>query len=203
MKEYYSQAGQDKWVIDFFKEKQDGFFLDIGAFDGVDISNTYVLEKKYNWKGVCIDADPINFEALNKSRSCICIHTAISKESKLVNFRPAGAGGEINENGSLQIQTRTLSDVLLEVNAPKTIDYISLDIEGAEYDALLAFPFDEHEFIIMTVEHNLYLGNSTNKENIKNLLTNKGYVLYKENVCNIGNDPFEDWYVNPKYINKQ
>jgi FkbM family methyltransferase len=202
MKEYYSQAGQDKWVIDFFKKKKNGFFLDIGAFDGIDISNTYILEKKYNWDGVCIDADPINFESLKKNRSCTCIHTAISKENKIVNFRSAGAGGEINENGNLQIQCRTLADVLIEVNAPKTIDYISLDIEGSEYDALLAFPFEEYEFIIMTVEHNLYLGSSTNKENIKELLTSKGYILHKENVCNIGNDPFEDWYVNPKYIKK-
>lgn len=202
MKEYYSQAGQDKWVIEFFERKQKGFFLDIGAFDGVDISNTYILEKKYKWDGVCIDADPTNFEALKQNRNCRCIHTAISKENKLVNFRPGGAGGAINEQGNLQIQSRTLADVLKEVGAPKTIDYISLDIEGAEYDALLAFPFDEYEFIIMTVEHNLYLGDSANKENINRLLTSKGYVLYRENVCNVGNDPFEDWYINPKYLKK-
>lgn len=202
MKEYYSQAGQDKWVIEFFEGKQEGFFLDIGAFDGVDISNTYILEKKYKWDGVCIDADPTNFESLKQNRNCRSIHTAISRENKMVNFRPGGAGGAINEQGSLQIQSRTLTDVLNEVNAPKTIDYISLDIEGAEYDALLAFPFDEYEFIIMTVEHNLYLGDSVNKENINKLLTSKGYVLYRENVCNVGNDPFEDWYINPKYLKK-
>ncbi len=49
-----SQLGQNKAVLDFYKFKKDGFFVEVGATDGVEISNTYFLETEYNWKGICI-----------------------------------------------------------------------------------------------------------------------------------------------------
>lgn len=54
--EYYSQVGQDRWVINYFGENYKGFFIDIGAYDGISISNTYALEK-LGWKGICVDAN--------------------------------------------------------------------------------------------------------------------------------------------------
>ena len=200
MKKLYSQAGQDKWVIEILKEKMNGFFLDIGAFDGVNISNTYALEKDFDWNGICIEADPETFKLLSEARSCKCVNQAISNEEGFFNFKRAGAGGEINKNGDCVVECKTLRSLLKEHNVPKLIDYISLDIEGHEFNALQEFPFDEYEFVLLTVEHNLYIGNDTNKKNIKSILEKNGYVIFKENVCNIGNDPFEDWYINPKYI---
>lgn len=197
---YISQALQDKWVIEMLNEKKNGYFLDIGAYDGLDISNTYILEKDFNWNGLCIDADPINYEKLIKNRNVKSINCAVSNKSGFVNFFSNGAGGHISDSGNKNIEAKTLRELLKENNCPKTIDYISLDIEGYEYNALEEFPFDEYDFILMTVEHNLYLGDSTNKEKIKNILSKNGYIVFKENVINIGNDPFEDWYINPKYI---
>jgi hypothetical protein len=64
---FRSQAGQDLWVFgEVFNEQRSGFFLDIGAHDGVVLSNTYVLENRYDWRGICIEANPDTFEELKK-----------------------------------------------------------------------------------------------------------------------------------------
>jgi hypothetical protein len=81
-------------------------------------------------------------------------------------------------------------------DVPNYIDYISLDIEGMEYQSLTKFPFDKYKFKLLTVEHNLYMSGSKNKENIKSILLNNGYVIHKENVSH-NQLPFEDWYINP------
>ena len=56
LNKYYSQFGQDKFIIEnIFKMKKNGFFIEAGAGDGINISNTYVLEKQYNWNGLCVE----------------------------------------------------------------------------------------------------------------------------------------------------
>jgi hypothetical protein len=60
-----SDRGQDAWVInEVFGKKTGGFFLELGAFDGFSDSNTYVLEKRYQWGGICIEPNPEFFDAL-------------------------------------------------------------------------------------------------------------------------------------------
>ena len=84
---YYSQLGQDKWVInEVFKGKKDGFFLDVGSADGVFISNTYALEKHLNWHGICVEANPIYYDHLVKNRDCICINHCLDSEEHEVEF---------------------------------------------------------------------------------------------------------------------
>ena len=65
MIETYSQEEQDPKVLSHYKLKKEGYFLEIGASDGIKFSNTYVLEKKYNWGGICVE--PIK-EDYDKSR---------------------------------------------------------------------------------------------------------------------------------------
>ena len=81
---YFGQSGQDKFLHkEIFKEKRNGIFVEIGAYDGITYSNTYFFEKNYGWKGVCIE--PINerFAQLINNRSCHCVHGCISpKEGK-------------------------------------------------------------------------------------------------------------------------
>jgi len=63
-----SQAGQDLWVYgEVFNQKRNGYFLDVGAHDGVHLSNTYLLEKKYRWKGICVEGNPLTFTTLVKN----------------------------------------------------------------------------------------------------------------------------------------
>jgi hypothetical protein len=64
----HSQLGQDLAVLKAFKDKTNGFFIEIGASDGMELSNTYLLETKYNWKGICVEPIPRRFELLCKNR---------------------------------------------------------------------------------------------------------------------------------------
>jgi FkbM family methyltransferase len=196
---YYSQAGQDEWVVKFFNTKKNGFFLDIGAHDGIDINNTYYLEKNLNWNGICIEADPIIFNDLKNNRNSKCVNCAVSDSIGYVKFKQDGFVGKISElNGNIDVKTNTIDNILIDNKSPKIIDYISLDVEGYESKVLSKFPFGEYEFIIMTVEHNLYNGGNKNKEEIKDILLKNGYIIAFENVKH-QNFEFEDWYVNKKY----
>jgi len=55
---YYSQLGQDKWVLEKLDYKENGFFIEIGAYDGITLSNTYSLEKDFGWDGICVECNP-------------------------------------------------------------------------------------------------------------------------------------------------
>jgi hypothetical protein len=80
--EFYSQHEQDKILYDvlFKHKKEPGFFLDIGAYDAIDISNTLFYKKFLNWSGICIEPLPGRFKLLKENRKAICIEGAISNE---------------------------------------------------------------------------------------------------------------------------
>jgi FkbM family methyltransferase len=75
---YHSQLGQDKFVDDFFNQQENLVFLDIGAHDGITLSNTYFLEKERNWKGICVEPQPKEFLKLTENRTCVCVNVAVS-----------------------------------------------------------------------------------------------------------------------------
>jgi len=80
-----SQIGQDTKVIEYYKEKQNGYFIEIGASDGITLSNTYLLEKKYNWRGICVEPIPDNYSKLIINRqNSICCDNAIYNISDLI-----------------------------------------------------------------------------------------------------------------------
>ena len=64
----YSQLGQDLTVLKFYNDKRDGYFIELGASDGITLSNTYLLEKEFGWKGICAEPVPVKYEALCKNR---------------------------------------------------------------------------------------------------------------------------------------
>jgi len=203
-KKFYSQVGQDKWVCDYFKYKKNGYFVDIGAYDGVELSNTYYLEKELNWSGICMEPSPIAFKKLKEQRNCILINKAAYHKNVQLKFVEDGLGGRIGNDSkySYMVDAVRMDQVLEENNSPKIIDYISLDIEGGEYDALLAFPFNNYEVILWTIEHNLHAGmaNLLLKANILNIMNKHGYQIVRENVGTSPLYPMEDWYINEKYL---
>src|SRR3972149_7200372 len=85
--DYCSQYAQDAVVHEtFFPVKQDGIFVDIGAYDGVTISNSYFFEKDLGWKGICIEPNPQVFAKLQQSRKAICIQACISDKKETAKF---------------------------------------------------------------------------------------------------------------------
>lgn len=191
----YSQLGQDLEVIKFYNNKENGFFIEIGASDGITLSNTYLLETQYKWKGICCEPIPNNFKNLVKNRpNSICYDKAVYNSSGLtVNFDIAnscelysGVSNHIDCHKSLvdenketiQVQTISLLDVLNNTNAPLFIEYMSLDTEGTEFEILKNFDFEKYTFGLIDVEHNYY---EPRRTEIKNLLLSKGYIYKGEN----------------------
>ena len=96
MSKYYSQSGQDKFINEkLFKEKRNGIFLDIGANDGITLSNTYFFEKELGWKGICFEPLLEAFNKLQKSRSSININACASNEDKIDHFLSISGYGEM------------------------------------------------------------------------------------------------------------
>ena len=76
----YSQYGQDVYLINsIFPDRINGYFVDVGAYDGITLSNTFILEKHLGWSGICIEPNPEAFEKLRANRSCICFPSALRK----------------------------------------------------------------------------------------------------------------------------
>jgi FkbM family methyltransferase len=196
---YYSQLGQDKWVHEIYGDLRGGYFVEVGAYNGVKISNTYFLEKELEWNGICVEPLPGIFEELEANRTCICENVCVASHSGLVHFKCRGKGSMIVDLGArgkiVTREAKTLEQILDKNNAPKYIEYLSLDTEGNELDILQVFPFDKYEFGVMTIEHNAQVGQAyqDRRELMVALLTSKGYVRSREVSC-------DDWYINPRRI---
>lgn len=193
----YSQLGQDLAVIDFYKEKKNGFFVEIGAVDGIDISNTYLLEKRYDWKGICVEAIPDKFEKLKINRpNSKCISKAVFNKTGLklpfsichslelvsgINeyLGPNWRQTVENNRTVIEVETITLNDILEESEAPSFIDYLSLDTEGTELEILKSVDFKKYNFGLIDVEHN-YIESERMK--IREFLTNNGYSFKTDNM---------------------
>ncbi len=158
----YAQDGQDLAVLRILGENRPGFFVEAGASNGVISSNTCLLESRHGWTGICVEADPWFFEQLRRNRSCICVPACLDGENARIAFTPAGATGGIvagdtdnhvpQDDRMLTLETRRLQDVLDAHRAPSVIDFLSLDVEGAEWRILRHFPFDRYSFRLMMIE---------------------------------------------------
>jgi FkbM family methyltransferase len=196
-----SQLGQDLKVLKFYNNKKNGFFVEIGASDGINLSNTYLLEKEYDWKGVCVEPIPYNYEKLIINRpNSICFKEAVYNQSGLNvmfdishNFDLLSGISEnidcykkrVDANKTtISVPTISLTDLLDNAKAPSFIEYISIDTEGSEYEILKNFNFNKYTFGLIDVEHNNI---EPRRTNIKKLLLSNGYVY-------IGPNDFDDMY---------
>ena len=184
-----SQLNQDMKVLKHFNFKKNGFFIEAGANDGVKHSNKYYLEKKYNWKGICIEPIPDLFNKLKKNRNSINIQEVLYDiNNKKIDISLAeldGFSGIKNDMEhkpkiikSFTFKTKTLTKVLDENNAPSNIDYLSLDTEGSELKILNGLDFDKYKFNYINVEHN---NKEPRRKEMKKLLLSKGYKYLGEN----------------------
>ncbi|MDR3646571.1 MAG: FkbM family methyltransferase [Candidatus Babeliales bacterium] len=205
---YTSQVGQDKYLNEHvFKNKKNGVFVDIGAFDGISHSNSYYFEKNLNWSGICIEPLPNKFKELKSCRNCKCINACISNEEGIVKFfevngAPAMLSGmvrnydprhlvrlnnEIARDGGscnvIEVPSLNINNILRENNITK-VDYLSLDTEGAELEILKSIDFDSFYIHAISVENNY------SDESFKLFLESKGFKL----VTTLGNQ--DEIYIN-------
>ena len=188
---FFSQSGQDKILKDhFFKDKKKGFFVEIGAFDGIDGSNCFYFEKVQEWDGIAVEASKIQFNKLKKNRKCKLFNEAINSKEKDVEFievqegltQMSGIDDEnyiakefINKDPNSKIGKFKTKTVTFEKIVPTNaiIDYLSLDIEGGEMDLLESIDFSKYKIKVISVENN-----SPDKINFELFFKKKNYSFF-------------------------
>ena len=170
---YFSQAGQDKRVKDaFFRNRKDGFFLEIGAFDGVTGSNCLHFEKFMGWDGVAAEPSRTQYKFLEKNRRCQTVNKAVGFSGDTVEFVEVVEGlamlSGVNSEDFAMTKTfldnddasRTITydvetvSVMEMVGDRSLVDFMSLDIEGAEMKVLESIDFDRVQMRVIAVENN-------------------------------------------------
>ena len=168
---FRSQGGQDHITLDMLDDKKGGYFVDLAAHDWRSGSNTYIMELYNSWSGICIEANPADLDGLLGNRKCdLYVNpVGLTTGQKLqFHFHKKGlnpgaysglVGSDFDNKSNVtsdgvraDVWTVSLEDILEHSRAPTTVDYLSLDIEGAEYFALKHFPFDKRKFLVMTIE---------------------------------------------------
>jgi FkbM family methyltransferase len=198
-----SQLRQDLFVLSETEKKREGYFVEFGATNGIDLSNTYLLETEFSWTGILAEPARVWHKKLRANRPNALIETLcvwydsnsrltfneVSKSefSTVDGYSDKDLHKDIRKVGKkYEVRTISLNELLIKHKSPKYIDYLSVDTEGSEYDILKALNFDEFKFGVITIEHNY----APQRELIFDLLTNHGYKRKFENIS-----LFDDWYV--------
>ena len=186
--------GEDLVVNNFFKNKTNGTYVDVGCYHPIDGNNTHLLFKN-GWNGINIDLNKISIDLFNIARkNDENFRVAVSNKSKKIKFyyrKKINMLNTINKkfaNNSFKkgysidyIQARTLSSILKESKLKnKKIDFLNIDIEGNEINALKTLDFKIYRPKLICVEIHNFTSNRLKKGNFKDhsiykFLKQKGY----------------------------
>lgn len=207
MKYSNQNTKNDRWIIKYiFPGEKSKYFIEAGACNGIQQSSCYALEEYLHWTGICIEPNSDYFQKLKKNRkNSICENLCLSESKGIVTYlkgendkvHPMLGGIKsnllqyrqdsqeiINHGKEISIESITLYELLQKHNAPKTIHYLAMDIEGSELPVLEVFPFDQYQILAISIE-----GMQCN-----DLLYSKGYI----NVVNPFNTDklYEQYFVH-------
>lgn len=196
-----SQLFQDLFVLIHLNERRGGYFVEIGVGSGEYLSNTWLLEKKYQWKGILAEPNRHFLKQIKGVRSVAIDDRAVWKTTgSTLDFLDVGSLKELStikmfknsdqyprDGETYPVRTVSLNDLLAEHQAPTDIDYVSIDTEGSEWEILKDFNFEKYKVSIFTIEHNY---SAEKLSNIRNLLIRHGYVQVLE-----GFTRFDAWFV--------
>ena len=180
---YLGQANQDKFVLNILKEKKNGYFLEIGSSHPININNSYLLEKQYDWKGIMIEIDS-SFLPLYKEHRQNSIHVI---------------------DDATEIDYKKLFETN---NMPLSFDYLQIDLDDVCNNSTIKTLqklddeiFDTYKFATITFEHDVYNSNFdfTTRLKSRDIFKKRGYICVFEDINNQGN-PYEDWYVHPDLV---
>jgi FkbM family methyltransferase len=169
-----SQWPQDLWVMNETGGKRDGFFVEFGAADGLASSNTLMLEKDLNWRGVLCEPVPSAYDELVENRpDAVCVHAAVSVDDRpeyafsvvphIIQLSTISAFKSGDLHADLRAESTEITVPAIDVNdliakgepADNVVDYLSIDTEGGELEILQRVDFDRWRIRTITVEHNL------------------------------------------------
>ena len=197
-----SQLLQDIFCAVTLEEKKDGFFVEVGVGSGRSISNSYLLEKYYGWKGLLVEPNRSFHDSIASCRSATLERRAAASKGNLrLRFEENVSVGEhsrvANTGGfpildakiaKYEVETVTLTEALDMMNAPKIIDFLSLDTEGSEIDILEGLDLNQYSFKVMVIEHNY---NQAKQNMLDAKLSPHGYRQVFPHISK-----FDAWYVH-------
>jgi FkbM family methyltransferase len=202
-----SQYAQDLFVIsEIAKRNLPKYFIEFGATNGISWSNTYLLEKFFEWEGILSEPARTWEIDLRKNRNCIidtrCVYDKskdfvefsetlnpnsefsvsspeLSTISKFANNKDWASNIRKKNSIKYLVETVSLNDLLIQHNAPYNIGYLSIDTEGSELEILRNYDFSKYKIEIISIEHN---HNIKNRHEIFNLLKMQGYKRIYNNI---------------------
>jgi FkbM family methyltransferase len=183
-----SESGQDLFALIANNFSGNKVFVEIGAFDGVTYSNSYILEKRFNWSGILVECIPRNFSQIERARGCVSIFGAVSNQDVQtikVNETPApNLSSLIRKDTNIRwhgishlVPNYSLDDILQMGEAMGGIGFLSVDIEGAEYLVFESCNLSRYSIKAICVEHNF----RPESQDLKKLIELQGYrSVYEE-----------------------
>lgn len=204
----HSQILQDLFVLLATEEKKNGYFVEVGVGDGINLSNTYLFEKNFGWKGILAEPNPSFHAKIAAQRTSILDRRAVySRSGENLELLVDTSCGELStlsafknddnykrKGKAVPVATVTLDDLLAEHGAPDMIDYMSIDTEGSEFEVLSGLDMNKTKVMVFTIETNYNL-DKLNK--IKNLLHGFGYKMVLEEFS-----LFDAWFVHRDLCSK-
>ncbi|MEM1402811.1 MAG: FkbM family methyltransferase [Pseudomonadota bacterium] len=200
-----AQLRQDLLAYFYADRKKSGYFVEFGATDGVEKSNTYLLEREFGWSGILAEPNRSWHQELRSKRSvkiderCVwseggeelefaeCENQELATlESLLHSDLHRRSRRVINR---YRVQTVTLDELLLTHQAPKFIDFLSVDTEGSEAEIIRNFDFSTWEFGFVCIEHNR---RKESEDQIETTLSSNGYQRVGKAVSK-----FDAWFIGP------
>lgn len=172
------------------------YFVEVGAADGVRLSNTYLLEKDHGWRGLLVEPGPQG-ESLATNRTAVVNRSCVwSVAGSVVKFKVDSADTHFSgiesaldrhrgrDGDTVLMVTNTLTNVLRATGSPRAFAYLSLDTEGSELAVLRGLDFAAFQPRIITVEHNRV---EPRRSDIRELLDANGYQRFAR-------VEWDDWY---------
>lgn len=233
--QYKSQLGQDVFALAMSGFRRGGYFVEVGAHHGEGLSNTWLLETRYDWDGLLVEPYPIHLSSLEARRATLIKKAAWKRSGETLQFhatkdaalaslatvaqnppvanapalwRQLGrtlkspsairdalfptarvAKHDRNDFDVQTVETMTLDDILAANGAPAKIDFISIDVEGAELDVLEGLDLEKWDVQALTLEHD---NDSTRIAEFDRCLGRYGYVRAFDVVSD-----FDGYYVKP------
>lgn len=177
-----SQTFQDLFVCWKLKNRREGIFVEFGADDGILNSNSFLLEKKYDWSGLLVEPNPTIQKVLRNNRSCnIENYIVSSKSNKNIKFESRKdrqqsevykVGNKLYNSKIFNIETIKLDDLLEKNKIKKGFDFLSIDVEGNELEVLKGFNLKYWKPKIIIIEHNF---NKYKMRKITKIIEEQGY----------------------------
>lgn len=183
-----SQNYQDLIASYLFRDSTALFFCEIGACDGIHLSNSYLLEKELNWSGIVVEPNPFWHENLNTNRNCAIDFRPVWRStgeslpfafdenpelSTIFEFEGTDLHGSTRKAIEVvNLESISLTDLLVQKAAPRRINFLSIDTEGSEFEIIKGFDFSRFEIDLLVVEHNF----TSNQLLLKALLEANGFT---------------------------